>query len=215
MAFEQKTWVNVPVGETAPVDAPTICAENFNRIEQGIADAHQDNSDTNERITQEVETLNTTISEGDDYIKTNYLPKSGGTMIGDLSLSNSPTQDSHATTKQYVDNSIKMYTISTTCTNNIDVCIGTIPNYNSEKQLVLVYGEMKSKYSERIGSWMIIDGTKKDFVMGLTDGDNAEICINNNGDIIYNYDRSGAASGSYTVNVYFNIMVIPCQRLNI
>ena len=102
MAFEQKTWVNVPVGETAPVDAPAMSAANLNRIEQGIADAHQNNSDTNERITQEVETLNTTISEGDDYIKTNYLPLAGGVMSGDIYKENNTDDNNLYITKKYI-----------------------------------------------------------------------------------------------------------------
>lgn len=91
MAFEQKTWVNVPVGETAPVDAPTICAENFNRIEQGIADAHTKNTETNKKI-----------DDGFEEISKTYLPLYGGTMLGDIYKNNNKDDNNLYITKEYI-----------------------------------------------------------------------------------------------------------------
>ena len=128
-------------------------------------------------------------------------------MIGDLSLSNSPTQDSHATTKQYVDNSIKMYTISTTVPIGTETHIGTIPNYIESKQVALIYQEAEGRLREVIGSWMIINRERK----RLSNLDvHGEIYIESNGNIMYCTTNEVEAQ-----SVNFYIMVIPCQRLNI
>ena len=48
----------------------------------------------------------TTESEVDTKLE-DYLPKSGGTMTGALTLKGEPTADLQAATKKYVDNSVK------------------------------------------------------------------------------------------------------------
>ena len=46
MAFVQKTWVNKSADGTIPTGSPSFSAENFNRIEQGIADSLQKDGGT-------------------------------------------------------------------------------------------------------------------------------------------------------------------------
>lgn len=55
------------------------------------------------------ELVNSAVSgKADKTALDNYLPKSGGTMTGALTLKGAPTADLHAATKKYVDDSIKL-----------------------------------------------------------------------------------------------------------
>lgn len=208
MAFEQKTWVDVP--DPTKIDEITIPegqdsilaldAENLNRIEQGIADAHQ------------------LIDDKDKEAESLYLPFAGGTMTGDLILNEDPTKDKQSATKGYVDKNIKIYEFSGSVKNNIETTIGSLKNYDRSKQMVLYYcPEMLTQGATWVwslsGLWIIINDTDGLKEIYHSDGSNSNasksINITSSGEIVYKhyYQNNNVTDLDYS----FKLIVIPCE----
>lgn len=134
------------------------------------------------------------------------LPKSGGTMSGDLILRGAPVADNEAATKSYVDKNIRYYETNITLTKTGITQVGTIPDYDPNKCVILARETLWSDRNQY--AYNILSVNHKVYLDGVTSEWYNELCIDSSGNVYIDCDK---INRSYVVS----LIIIPVSKITL